>query len=306
MTLREALSCAQKALTAQNIEDAPLESELLLRYALNISRVQLYLDLNSELTAEQEAAYRQLVKRRLNHEPTVYITGQCEFYGLDFYVDSRVLIPRSGTELLVEEALKVARRRLTEKESHYLIAEVGVGSGIIAITLARHLPHAKIYATDISTAALEVAAINCRRHKVDNRVALLAGDLLTALPEPVDLIVANLPYITEDEMKGLSPEIQLFEPRMALAGGKDGLDEIRRLCRQAKDRLYPRGNLLLEIGLGQSHAMSSFLGGLYPAAVLQVVSDWNDIDRVISLTLPPSRLRFNRSTNRVSRSVSRK
>ncbi len=306
MTLREALSCAQKALTAQNIEDAPLESELLLRYALNVSRVQLYLDLNSELTAEQEAAYRQLVKRRLNHEPTVYITGQCEFYGLDFYVDSRVLIPRSGTELLVEEALKVARRRLTEKESHYLIAEVGVGSGIIAITLARHLPHAKIYAIDISTAALEVAAINCRRHKVDNRVALLAGDLLTALPEPVDLIVANLPYITEDEMKGLSPEIQLFEPRMALAGGSDGLDEIRRLCLQLKDKLRPRGNLLLEIGLGQSHAMSRFLGGLYPAAVLQVVPDWNDIDRVISLTLPPSRLRFNRSTNRVSRSVSRK
>lgn len=305
MNLREALKRAQKDFTAHDIEDAPLESELLLRHALNISRVQLYLDLNSELTAEQEAAYRQLVERRISHEPTPYITGHCEFYGLDFYVDSRVLIPRSGTELLVEEALKVARRRLAEKESTYLIAEVGVGSGIIAVTLARHLPQAKTFAVDISTAAMEVAAINCRRHQVDTRVSLLPGDLLAPLPEPVDLIVANLPYITEEEMNGLSPEIRLYEPKMALAGGKDGLDEIRRLCQQLKGKLRPRGTLLLEIGLGQSSAVSGFLSSLYPAADIQIVPDWNDIDRVVNMTLPGPRIRFNRAS-RAPRSASSK
>lgn len=305
MNLREALNCAQKALAAHNIEDAPLESELLLRHTLNISRVQLYLDLDSGLSAGQEAAYRQLVERRINHEPTPYITGHCEFYGLDFYVDSRVLIPRSGTELLVEEALKAARRHRAEKKNGYLIAEVGVGSGIITVTLARHLLEAKIYAIDISAAALEVAAINCRRHQVDSRVTLLTGDLLAPLSEPVDLIVANLPYITEEEMKGLSPEIRLFEPRLALAGGKDGLDEIHRLCQQLKGKLRPRGTLLLEIGLGQGQAISRFLSGLYPTASIEVVPDWNNIDRVVKMTLPGSRIQLNH-TGRASRGVSSK
>lgn len=288
MTIREALVQARKLLAANNIEDASLESELLLRQALGISRVQLYLDFDCELTPEQEAAFQQLVQRRLRHEPTAYITGHCEFYGLDFYVDPRALIPRPGTELLVEEALKVARRHLSRNKRTYLIADVGAGSGNVGITLARYLPRARIYASDISAAALEVAAMNCQRHRVEKQIELLLGDLLMPMPEPVDLIVANLPYISQSEMRELSPEIQLFEPKIALDGGSDGLGKIRQLCLQLDGKLRRCGTLLLEIGLGQGNAVTSFLGRLYPAAAMKLVPDWNGVDRVARLTLTPS------------------
>lgn len=286
MTAKEALTRARKILVGNSIEDAPLESEVLLRHALNINRVQLYQDINRELIPEEESVFWHLMDRRLSHQPSAYITGHCEFYGLDFYVDPRVLIPRSGTELLVEEALKFAGRHSAGKERPCLIAEAGTGSGAVAIALAWHLPRAKIYASDVSAPALEVAATNCRRHGVERRVELLLGDMLEALPEPVDLIVANLPYITDKEMKELSPEIRQFEPRIALAGGEDGLDKVRQLCRQVSGKLKPGGCLLLEIGLGQAGELTTFLSTLYPSAGVKVIPDYDGIDRVVSLTLP--------------------
>ncbi|MFC2003422.1 peptide chain release factor N(5)-glutamine methyltransferase [Chloroflexota bacterium] len=288
MTAKEALSRAREILDANNIEDAPLECEILLRHVLGITRVQLYQGINQKLVPEQEEAFWRLIERRLSHEPTAYITGHCEFYGLDFYVDTRVLIPRSDTELLVQEALKLAARHSAKKRRPYLIAEAGTGSGAIAIALAQHLPQAKIYASDISVAALEVAAINCQRHIVEKQVELLFGDLLEMLPEPVDLIVANLPYIRDNEMAELSPEIRLFEPRTALAGGEDGLDKVRQLCRKISDKLHPDGCLLLEVGLGQSRELATFLRNLYPLAKIKVIPDWSGIDRVVTLTLPSS------------------
>jgi len=286
MTAKEALTRARKILVENSIEDAPLESEILLRHSLNITRVELYQDIDRELTPEQESSFWHLIERRLSHEPTAYITGHCEFYGLDFYIDPCVLIPRSGTELLLEEALKFADRHFTKKKRSYLIAEVGTGSGAVAIALASHLPQVKIYASDISVSVLEVAAANCRRHGVEGQVELLLCDMLEALPEPVDLIVANLPYITEKEMEELSPEIRLFEPRIALAGGEDGLDKIRGLCRQAGNKLHPGGCLLLEIGLGQARKLTTFLDVLHPSAEIRVIPDYAGIDRVVSLTLP--------------------
>jgi len=285
MTLKQALSRAQEILVANNIEDAALECELLLRHALKISRVQLHLDLNHELSPEQEETFWHLIKRRLSHEPTAYITRHCEFYGLDFYVDPRALIPRPESELLVAEALKFASKHPARKNHPHLIAEVGIGSGAIAVTLARHLPQAKIYAIDVSATALEVAAINCQRHGVGNQVQLLLGNMLEVLPEPVDLIVANLPYIRDSEMEELSPEIQLFEPRIALAGGENGLDKVRQLCRQAGDRLRPEGCLLVEIGLGQGRAVTTLLRSLFPSAEIEVIPDLSGIDRVVSLRL---------------------
>jgi len=275
VTLKQALTRAREILAANNIEDAPLQCELLLRHSLKISRVQLYLDLDHELSPKQEETFCALIKRRLNGEPTAYITGHREFYGLDFYIDPHVLIPRPETELLVEKALYLA-------QNHHVstIAEIGTGCGAIAISLALKLPEAKIYATDISAPALKVALFNCQKHEVVNRICLLHGDMLDPLPEPVDLIITNLPYVRELEL----PNLANFEPLLALDGGSDGLEKIRQLCRQVKDKLRPKGCLLLEIGQGQKRAVTTFLRSLFPSSKIEAAPDLSGIDRVVSLT----------------------
>jgi len=293
MTIKEALTRAREALVENAIEDAPLECEILLRHALDITRVQLYQDIDRQITPAQESTFWHLIERRLNHEPTAYITGHWEFYGLDFYVDPRVLIPRSGTELLVEKAIEIGSRHSARKKNPYLIADIGTGSGAVAIVLARHLPQARVYAIDVSTPVLEVAMMNCRKHSVEHQVELLVGNLVETLPGPVDLIVANLPYIRDREMDELSPEIRLFEPILALAGGEDGLDKIRELCQQAGGKLNPGGSLLLEIGLRQVEELNSFLPNLYPSADIKVIPDYAGIDRVVGLTLPDRREFFS-------------
>ncbi|MFC1965834.1 peptide chain release factor N(5)-glutamine methyltransferase [Chloroflexota bacterium] len=279
MTLKQALSHAREILGANNVEDTSLESELLLKYTLKINRVQLYLELDNELNLEDEQTFWHLVKRHLSGEPTAYITQNREFYGLDFYVDPNVLIPRPESELLVEKAIELAQNNTVST-----VADIGTGCGAIAISLALSLPQAKIYATDISGAALEVALFNCQRHGVVDRVRLLAGDMLDPLPEPVDLMVANLPYVMESELSGVNT--LNFEPSLALNGGSDGLEKIRKLCNQISDKLYPGGYLLLEIGQGQSRAVATFLHGLFPLAGIEVIPDLGGIDRVVSLILP--------------------
>jgi release factor glutamine methyltransferase len=279
MTLKQIINRARETLTANNIEDARLESELLLRHVLNISQTQLYLDIDHELSPEQENDFRQLVERRLKGEPAAYITGHREFYRLDFYVDPSVLIPRPESELLVEKALQLAQHRpLTT------IAEIGTGCGAIAISLALNLPQSKIYATDISAAALGIAQVNCQRHGVTDRVHLLLGDMLKPVPEPADLIVANLPYVRESE---LTAQIS-FEPRLALDGGQDGLDKIRRLSRQLNKHLRPEGYLLLEMGQGQQKAITALLSHLFPSAEIEVAPDLAGIDRAAILHLAKS------------------
>jgi len=278
VTLKQALSHAREILTDNNIENTPLECEVLLRHTLKLSRVELYLDLNNELSPEQEETFRHLIRRRLSGKPTAYITGHCEFYGIDFYVDSSVLIPRPESELLVEKALKLAQH-----QPRVTIAEIGTGCGAIAISLALNLPQAKIYATDISAPALKVARANCQKHGVTNRVHLLLGDMLDSLPQPVDLIVANLPYVKESELPTQFPVS--FEPRLALNGGPDGLGKIRQLCRQLNGKLRPEGYLLLEIGQGQEKTVTTFLSSLFPSAEIEVTPDLSGIDRVVSLCL---------------------
>ena len=283
MTTAEALHHARQMLAAHQIEDAGLEAELLLRHALQKSRAELFLDLNEALNPEKAATFWQLIERRLNHEPTAYITGHREFYGLDFYVDRRVLIPRPESELLVEKSLEWATRRGDEPT---IIAEIGTGSGAIAIVLAWYLHRAQVYATDVSALALEVAARNCRQHGVTHRIKLLQGNLLEILPEPVDLIVANLPYVTDRELESLPPEIREHEPILALAGGESGLDRIQTLCAQITEWLNPGGLLLLETGEDQAKTVTALLHRLVPQATVEVTSDLSGIERVVSLTLP--------------------
>ena len=278
MKLTEVLHRAREALGLKDIEDSGFEAELLMRQALGKSRVELYQDLNRELSPGEEAAFEQLISRRLSGEPVAYIMGHREFFGLDFYVDARVLIPRPETELLVEKALTLARERPIAT-----IADIGTGSGAIAVSLALNLPQVKVFATDVSALALEVARLNCQRHGVLDRVCLLSGDMLSPLAGPVDLVVANLPYVTEAEVgeQGLAS----FEPELALDGGSDGLEKIRELCARLDDKLNPGGSLLLEMGIGQSRAVASLLHDLFPAAGVEIIPDLSGIDRVVGLTL---------------------
>ncbi|MFC2063190.1 peptide chain release factor N(5)-glutamine methyltransferase [Chloroflexota bacterium] len=277
MKAAEALGHARDRLAASNIENASLESELLLRHALDVSRTRLYLELNQELDHPSETIFRELVERRLNHEPAAYITRHREFYGLDFSVNRDVLIPRPESELLVEKTLDLAR-------DHHLatIADIGTGCGAIAISLALNLPETRVYATDVSAAALKVARRNCRKHGVINRIHLLAGDLVTPLPEPVDLMVANLPYVKQSEIDAGG-----FEPPLALSGGRDGLQKIHRLCRQSSAKLRPHGYLLLEIGQGQKEAVTTLLHHLFPGAEIETSPDLGGIERVVTLHNSP-------------------
>ena len=277
MILKQALGQARGLLEDRDIEDASLEAELLLRHTLGKSRVQLYLDLNGELSSEQEEIFQNLIQRRLKEEPSAYITGHREFYGLDFYADRRVLIPRPESELLVEKAISLAQNRNISA-----IADIGTGCGAIAVSLALKLPAARIYATDISAPALEVARFNCQQHDVADRIWLLHGDMLDPLPEPVDLVVANLPYVAEAEL----PRYQAnFEPLLALHGGTDGLEKIYKLCWQLSGKLCLHGCLLLEVGHGQAGPVFDLLRGLFPTAQIEVATDLGGIQRVVSLRL---------------------
>lgn len=276
MKLKEALNQAGKALATHGVEEAHLESELLLRQVLNISRLQLYLEPAHPLDVNQEATFKGLLKRRLGGEPSAYIRGYREFYRHDFYVDRRVLIPRPESELLVDRAI-----HLTQDYSAPVIADIGTGCGAIAISLALSLSQAQIYATDISAAALEVARLNCHKHGVADRVHLLRGDLLEPLPEAVDIIVANLPYVKQSAVDDSN-----FEPPLALNGGGDGTTQIRRLCRQAVGRLGGGGSLLLEMGWGQERAVADLINNLFPTAKVTIIPDLAGIPRVISATLP--------------------
>ncbi len=282
MTLSQATYLASQKLSQVGVDDALLEAEILTYHALGISRTQLYTE--PERTISQVEANRlwDFVERRLHHEPAAYILGCCGFYGLDFYVDRRALIPRPETELLVEEAIKSARQFPCQKD--LTIADIGTGSGAIAISLALALPQSKIYATDISIPALQVSEVNCQRFSVDSQVRLLGGDLLEPLPEPVDIMIANLPYIKDSELWSLSPEIIDFEPIIALAGGQDGLDKIRGLLGQIPGSINPQGCLLIEIGQGQEEAVTSLVNAYFPQARLELIPDLSGIDRVVKIS----------------------
>ncbi len=282
MTLREALRQAEAQIALQNIPDARIEAELLLMHALGIQRAELYARLAEPLPSAVGDKFEALVERRLRHEPAAYILGRHEFYGVELYVDSRVLIPRPETELLVETALVFAERRFGGDQPCSIV-DVGTGSGAIAIALALHLPQARIYATDVSSGAIDVARVNCTRHGVNGRVEFLLGDLLDPLSRSVDLIVANLPYVKDADIPQLMPEIRDFEPVAALAGGADGLDKVRLLLAQSRGHLLPRGAVMLEIGLGQAEEAVSIAARHFPESKVDLLKDFAGIERVLRI-----------------------
>jgi release factor glutamine methyltransferase len=248
-----------------HLPTARRDAELLLMRAANVNRAFLLTHPDAPLTPGQLATYEQWITRRAQHEPVQYITREQEFYGLPLRVTPDVLIPRPESEHLVEAALQ----RLPHN-APVTIADVGTGSGAIAIAIAHSLPQAVVTALDTSPAALGVALQNAERHHLANRIRFLESDLLTTVAtEQFDAIVSNPPYVSELEV--LEPQVSGFEPHSALFAGRSGLDIYQRLIPQARQCLKPNGWLLMEIGHGQRDALAALLTG------------WNEVDFVSDL-----------------------
>jgi release factor glutamine methyltransferase len=272
-----------RRLAAAGIEDARLDAEVLLRAVLELPRASFFARLQEMLAPEHLNAYSALLDRRTQREPVAYILQKREFFGLDFRVDSRVLVPRPESETLVEVALEVAHAWRENGPTRPVLVDVGTGSGAIAITLAKHLPGARIYATDRSSEALAVAAANLRLHDASDRVFLLQGDLLTPVPEPADLIIANLPYVPSRRIDSLQAEVSRWEPREALDGGSDGLTLIYRLLEQARGKLRCPGVILLEADPEQMAAIAEFGRQTLPGARIDLHRDLAGRERVARL-----------------------
>ena len=283
-TVVEVLAWATDVLSQARVSSAGLDAEVLLAHVLGWTRAKLHARPEFDLTDSQRYAFLASVGRRQSREPVAYIIGHREFYGLDFVVDRRVLIPRPETELLVECALEAGGRLLAEGQE-LLLADIGTGSGAVAISLAVNLAGATIYATEASAEAMEVAALNVARHGVSGRVQLLDGDLVDPLAERVHIMVANLPYIRTEQLASLMPEVAAYEPRVALDGGTDGLVLIRRLLEQAGRWLLPRGVLLAEIGAEHGQEVLVLAKQCYPAAELELFQDYAGLDRVVRITM---------------------
>ncbi len=251
--VREALDSAVDALRAAGVEDPRLDAEVLLAEATGWSRAALVADPGAEVPPAAARGFGEMVRRRLRREPVAYILGRKGFRGIELAVDSRVLVPRPETELLVEVALELQPRR---------VLDVGTGSGAIALAVADELPGCEVTATDTSPGALAVARANAERLGLTDRVRFLEGTLPGN--ESFDLILANLPYVAERDWPALQPEVTQWEPREALLAGPDGLDAYRSLVPECAPHLYRyaeqmTGALAVEVGEGQAVAVTSLM-----------------------------------------------
>jgi len=278
-----ALNSAKQRLDDIGCLTSHLDAQVILAYVLQVERTWLFAHHEYQLTSAQAMAYTQLIMRRMNHEPVAYLVGRKEFYGLDFVVDRRVLIPRPETELLVDAVLNQID---LHDQTALRIADVGTGSGAIALAIAANAASARLYAIDVSADALDVARTNVQRLDLRQQVTLLQGDLLTPLPEAVDLIVANLPYISSPVYRTLDADIREYEPQVALEAGPQGLDAIARLLAQAPRYLNPNGVIYLEIGYDQGGTVFDLVKAHLPqnhGVILR--QDYSGRDRLVMIEM---------------------
>jgi len=272
-TILKVLTWTRGYLAEKGVENSRLEAEWLLCEALGLDRVGLYVNFDKPLSDSELSTCRALVARRARREPLQYILGSQDFYGLDFEVFPGVLIPRHDTETLVEEAVKRCPAGAT-------ILDIGVGSGCIAVALAKSRPDAQIYGVDLSAKALELTQRNADRHGVT--VTLSQGSLFEPFAgRKFDLIVSNPPYIPTADLAGLQPEVRDYEPREALDGGADGLDYYRRIIPAAADFLVQDGWLLLEIGIGEAPDVSAIFTTTGMFHELFSACDAGGVERVV-------------------------
>lgn len=256
-------------------EDARLEAEVLLAHTLGIDRAHLLADLRSSPSLEQAAAFGALLRRRTAREPLAYIVEYREFYGIEIACSPAALIPRPESEMLVDLALEEAGRR-----SEIRIVDVGAGTGAIAVAIALNAPDARVLATDVSDAALALARRNVDRHGIEARVKLRKADLFDGLGV-FDVVVANLPYVSEGDWRGLAPELRDHEPKTALVGGETGTEIIEAMLRQAPPHLAPGGVLAAEIGDTQGETALRAAREAFPEAAACVIKDLAGLDRML-------------------------
>lgn len=283
MTIADALADATNQLISAEVETPRFDAQLLLAWTLKVRREALAREPERALTERERVIFGKAVSLRVLRRPLPYITGEAWFYGRAFKINRAVLIPRPETEILAELALKACRDVPSPK-----IADIGTGSGCLAVTLACERPDAQIWATDLSADALKEARKNVVRYGLLDRVSLLHGDLLGPLPSSprLDMVVANPPYITEAELPDLQPEVRDYEPVLALSGlgdaaGADGTALHRRILAEAHPFLSPDGFVLLEVGLGQAGRVAEMARTLGYAEVT-ISSDFSGIGRVVS------------------------
>jgi release factor glutamine methyltransferase len=255
-TVGEAVQWAAAELSAERVEPARMTGELLLAHILRWTRVRVITHPEEALSAEQADRFRSLVRRRCSGEPLQYITGEREFYGLSFKVTPSVLIPRPETELLTGEVLRLSKSLPHAGEVRF--ADVGTGSGCIAISLLHNLPGWRAWAIDISRPALEVARLNAERMGVNDRIRFVCADMLEcfAARPTFDFIVSNPPYGARGDMESVQAMVRDYEPDVAVFGGESGYEAFSRLIPQAKTRLVTGGRLVLEVGFTQSEQVA--------------------------------------------------
>lgn len=277
---RDAIAAARDTLVRSGVAaaEARIDAEVLARHVLGWDRAQLLMNGRDPAPPNFQDAFDALVRRRGAREPVAQILGRREFWGLDFEVTRDVLVPRPETEILIEEAIDFARGHPCG-----LAVDVGTGSGCIAIAVAHVLPWTRVIAIDASLPALDVARRNAASHQVADRIAFRHGDMLDGVSETADLILANPPYVPDADAATMQAEVVRFEPHGALFGGADGLDIMRRLMREAPDRLASGGRLIVELGFGQEADVRA-LAAESGWEILRIRDDLQGIPRAAVLT----------------------
>jgi release factor glutamine methyltransferase len=280
-TCLEILNQAVEKLRLAGIDRPRTNAELLLGAVLNKGKVDLYLDKDRILTSDEIEKFNQYTKERISHRPVQYIIGTVEFFGLEFKVDERVLIPRPETEILVEVVIEQLANRENPK-----IIDLGSGSGAIAISLAKNVKEAFVYAIDVSRDALDVAKENAIKNKMENQIEFLRGDLFEPLKNKnlegqIDCVVSNPPYVSKDELESLPREIKDYEPSVALESEKDGLSFHKKIIENSVDFLKKGGVLVLEVAFGQAGKVADLIRQSENYNNIEIIKDLSGIDRVV-------------------------
>ncbi len=280
-TIKKLLEWVSGYLEEKGVDSPRLSAELLLGHVLELERIQLYTLFDRAVDPPKLAQLRELVKRAGEHEPVAYLVGRCEFYSLPLTITPDCLIPRPETESLVEKAILFLRQR--DGTQHVL--DLCTGSGCIAAAIAKNVKEASLIATDISDAAMKVAAENIEKLKLAEKVKLLCGDLFDPIIEGLDaarfdLIVTNPPYVSEPEYKALDRNVKDYEPAHALLAGADGLDVYKRILEQVDDFLKPDGALMMEIGYAQGPAIGKLLENTGIFKTITIEKDFANNDRI--------------------------